>query len=72
MIVIQVREKSGKTNYLAIISFSLTIGMVVRKVVALIVVSGCELYALHCEIARKMCTTFPLGSVLSLLLFINM
>ena len=41
---IQVREKSGKTNYLVDISFSLTIGMVVREVVVLIVVSKCERY----------------------------
>ena len=46
--------------------------MFVRKVVALIVVSKCELYALLCEITSKMCITFPLGSILSLLLFINM
>ena len=43
MLLIQVREKSGKTKYLVYISFSLTIGIVVRKVVALIVASECEL-----------------------------
>ena len=42
-IFIQVKEKSGKTKYLVYISFSLTIGIVVRKVVALIVASECEL-----------------------------
>ena len=44
MIFIQGWEKSGKTNYLVSISFSLTIGMVVCKVVALFVVSKCERY----------------------------
>ena len=44
IIFIQVREKSGKAKYLVYISFSLTIGIVVRKVVALIVAS--ELYHL--------------------------
>ena len=46
MIFNQIREKSGKTKYLVYISFSLTIGIVVRKVVALIVASECELYHL--------------------------
>ena len=44
IIFIQVREDSGKTNYLVHILFSLTLCMVVCKVVALIVVSKCELY----------------------------
>ena len=35
--------KSGKTKYLVYILFSLTIGIVVCKVVALIVASECEL-----------------------------
>ena len=43
IIFIQVKENSGKTKYLVYISFSLTIGIVVRKVVALIVASECEL-----------------------------
>ena len=38
--------KSGKTKYLVYISFSLTISIVVRKVVALIFASECELYHL--------------------------
>ena len=46
MIFIQIREKSWKTKYLVYVSFSLTIGIVVRKVVALIVASECELYHL--------------------------
>ena len=46
IIFIQVREKPEKTKYLAHISLSLTIGIVVRKVVALIVASECELYHL--------------------------
>ena len=46
IIFIQVREKSGKTKYLVYISFSLTIGTVVRKFIALIVASECELYHL--------------------------
>ena len=46
MIFVQVREKSGKTKYLVYVSFSLTIGIVVLKVVALIVASECELYHL--------------------------
>ena len=46
IIFIQVREKSGKTKYLVHISSSLTIGIVVRKVVALLVASECELYHL--------------------------
>ena len=45
IIFIQVKEKSGKTNYLVNV-FSLTNGMAVRKVVALIVVSKCEHYPL--------------------------
>jgi len=49
MIFIQVKEKSGKTNYLGSKSFSLAIGMDFRKVVALIVVSKYELNALICE-----------------------
>ena len=44
IIFIQVREKSWKTNHLVSISFSLTIGMVVCKVIALIVASRYELY----------------------------
>ena len=47
MIFIQVREKSGKAKHLVYISFSLTIGIVVRKVVALIITSECE----HCHLA---------------------
>ena len=46
IIFIQVREKSRKTNYFVSISFSLTIGLVVRKVVALFAVSKCELFYL--------------------------
>ena len=46
MIFIKAREKSEKTKYLLYISFSLTIGIVVCKVVALIVASECELYHL--------------------------
>ena len=46
IIFIQVMEKSEKTKYLVYISFSLTIGIVVRKVVALSVVSKCGLYHL--------------------------
>ena len=46
IIFIQVWEKSEKTKYLVCISFSLTIGIVVCKVVALIVASECELYHL--------------------------
>ena len=46
IISVQVREKSGKTKYLVYISFSVTIGIVVREVVALIVASECELYHL--------------------------
>ena len=44
MIFIQVREKSGKTYYSVNISLSLTIDAVVRKVIALVSVSKCELY----------------------------
>ena len=46
IIFIQDKEKSGKTKYLVYVSFSLTIGIVVRKVIALIVASDCELYHL--------------------------
>ena len=46
MIFIQVREKSERTKYLVYISFSVTIGVVVRKVAALIVANECELYHL--------------------------
>ena len=52
IICIQVREKSGKTNYLVSISFLLTIGTVVRKVVAFL-----------SEIASTICITYLLGSV---------
>ena len=44
IILIQVRKKSGKANYLVSILFSLTIDMVVRQVIALIFVSRCKLY----------------------------
>ena len=47
----QVKEKLAKTNCLASISFSLTIGLVVRMVIALFVVSKYELITQHCEIA---------------------
>jgi len=63
MIFIQVKEKSGKTNYLGSKSFSLAIGMDFRKVVALIVVSKYELNALICEITSIMCITYLLGSI---------
>ena len=46
IIFIQVMEKSGKTKYLVYISFSLTIGVGVRKVVTLIFASECELFHL--------------------------
>ena len=46
IIFIQVREKLGKTKYLVYTSFSLTIGIVVLNVVALIVASECEFYHL--------------------------
>ena len=41
---IQIRETSGKAIYLVNISFSVTIGIAVCKIVALMVVSKCELY----------------------------
>ena len=37
--------------------------MIVRKVVALIVVSKCELDVLLCEITNIMCITYLLGSI---------
>ena len=37
IIFAQVRENSGKTNYLVSISFSLTIGMVVGMVVGMVI-----------------------------------
>ena len=40
---IHVREKSGEKSYLISISISLTIGMIVREVVVLIVVSKYEI-----------------------------
>ena len=66
-----VREKSGKTNYLVSLSFSVTIGMVVRKVIALSVVSKCEICALHYEITSIICITYLLGSIF-LTSFVNM
>ena len=36
--------------------------MVVGKVVALIVISKCELYAVLCEITSIMCISYLLGS----------
>ena len=44
IIVIQVRAKSGKANYLVCISLSLTFSMAVCKVVVAFVISTCELY----------------------------
>ena len=44
VIFIQVREKSWKIKYSVYISVSLTIGIAVRKVVAVIVASECERY----------------------------
>ena len=46
IVFIKVMEKSGKANYLASMSFSLTIGMVLHKIIALIVVSRFEIYHL--------------------------
>ena len=46
-----------------IISFNYCIGKVVCKVVALLVVGKCELYALHCEITGIMCITYLLQSI---------
>ena len=46
IIFVKVWEKSGKTDYLVSIQISLTIGMVVCKVVALMIVNICELYHL--------------------------
>ena len=43
--------------------FSLTIGTVVRSVIAVIAVCKCELYALLCEITSLVCVTDLLGSV---------
>ena len=59
MFFIHVREKS----YLVSISISLTIGMVVREVVILIVVSKCELYNLLREVTSIMSITYRLGSI---------
>jgi len=50
-------------NYLVSISFSLTISTVVRRVVALFVLSKFELQALLCGITSIMCTTHLLGSI---------
>ena len=63
LIFIQFREKSGKTNYLVKIPFSLAIGMAVCKVIALIVVSNCELYHLALQNIKLMCITYLLGSI---------
>ena len=46
MLFIQVKKKSGKTNYLGSISFSLILCTVFLNVVALFIVSECELYCL--------------------------
>ena len=43
IILKEVREKSGKTNHLVLMSFSLTLCMVVCKVVVLVFDSKCEL-----------------------------
>ena len=37
--------------------------MLVRKVITLIVISKCELYALLCEITNIVCSTYLLGSI---------
>ena len=63
--------QSGNTYQLVIISFSLTIGMVIRKIVALIVVNICELCTLLSEITSIMCITCLLAPF-SLLLFVIM
>ena len=47
-------SKSGKTNYLVSISFSLTIAMVV----VLIVISKYKLYALFCEVISVVCIMY--------------
>ena len=52
------QEKSGKTNYFVSISLSITIGLVVREVVALFVVSKCEFFTKHCEKASIVCITY--------------
>ena len=44
IIFVQVREKSGRPDYLVHMSFSLTLCMVVYKVIAQFVISKCELY----------------------------
>ena len=52
------------------VSFPLAIGMTVCQVVALIVLSKCELSALRYEIASITCIAYLLGSIL--LSFVNM
>ena len=44
MLCIQVRKMSGNADYLGHMSFSLTLGMAVCKVVVPLVVSKCDLY----------------------------
>ena len=63
IIFTQVRERPRKVNYLVSISFLSTIGRVVHKVIALIVISKCELYALLCEIASIMHISYLLCSI---------
>ena len=58
IIFIQVREKSGKINYLIRISFVYIIGMIAHKIVTLSVVKKYELYALLCRITSIMCFTY--------------
>ena len=60
---LHVREKSGKTKYLVYISFSLTIGIVVRKAVALSIASECELYHLALSNTKYISVTYLLGSI---------
>ena len=54
--------KSGK-NYLVSLAFSLTTGMVVRKVVALIIVSKCELHHLALRNSNYICSTYLLSFI---------
>ena len=55
IIVIQVREKSGKIDYLFHILFSLSLCIIVYKVAVQFVVSKCDFVTLQSAIAN-MCT----------------
>ena len=67
---IKIREQSGKTN-LAYITVSLTISMVVRKVVVPLLSENVNFVTLRMAIA-SICTSLIFMALFSLSIFVNM